>query len=73
MCLVFCAHLLLYCAQLLWLKNIASDLMKFGYICFQGELYEAAIWQIPELYGELNSPQLEKITPLGAHGGKIKW
>lgn len=59
--------------KLLWLKEIVSGLMKFGYMFFKGESYEAVIWQIPELYGELNSPQLEKITALGAHGGKIKW
>lgn len=39
----------------------------------EGESYGAAIWQMPELYGELNSPQLEKITLLDAHVGKIKW
>lgn len=39
----------------------------------EGESYGAAIWQIPELYGELNSPQLERITSLDAHVSKIKW
>ena len=39
----------------------------------EGESYGAAVWQIPELYGELNSPQLEKITSLDTHAGKIKW
>ncbi|KAB2628323.1 hypothetical protein D8674_033118 [Pyrus ussuriensis x Pyrus communis] len=37
------------------------------------ESYGAAIWQIPELYGELNSPQLERITSLDSQVGKIKW
>ncbi|KAK7274935.1 hypothetical protein RIF29_16037 [Crotalaria pallida] len=36
-----------------------------------GETYGAAIWQIPELYGELNSPQLERITSLDTHTGKM--
>ncbi|XP_050214677.1 WD repeat-containing protein DWA2-like [Mercurialis annua] len=36
-----------------------------------GESYGAAVWQIPELYGQLNSPQLEKIASLDAHSGKI--
>ncbi|KAK6245650.1 hypothetical protein SCA6_008740 [Theobroma cacao] len=36
-----------------------------------GESYGAAIWQIPELYGQLNSPQLEQIASLDAHVGKI--
>ncbi|KAH9759462.1 WD REPEATS REGION domain-containing protein [Citrus sinensis] len=39
-------------------------------IC-EGESYGAAIWQIPELYGQLNSPQLERIAALDAHVGKI--
>lgn len=39
----------------------------------KGESFGAAIWQIPELYGELNSPQLERITSLDTHAGKIKW
>ncbi|XP_028757808.1 WD repeat-containing protein DWA2 isoform X2 [Neltuma alba] len=38
----------------------------------KGESFGAAVWQIPELYGELNSPQLEKITSLDTHAGKIK-
>ncbi|GLT31354.1 hypothetical protein SLA2020_060960 [Shorea laevis] len=36
------------------------------------ESYGAAIWQIPELYGQLNSPQLDRIASLDAHVGKIK-
>ncbi|XP_057470229.1 WD repeat-containing protein DWA2-like [Actinidia eriantha] len=38
----------------------------------EGETYGAAIWQIPELYGELNSPQLERIGSLDALNSKIK-
>ncbi|KAI8004076.1 WD repeat-containing protein DWA2 [Camellia lanceoleosa] len=41
-------------------------------IVFRGEPYGAAIWQIPELYGQLNSPQLECIGFLDAHNSKIK-
>lgn len=39
----------------------------------EGESYGAAVWQIPELYGQLNSPQLEKIASLDAHSRKISW
>lgn len=39
----------------------------------KGESYEAAVWQIPELYGQSNSPQLECIASLDAHTAKIKW
>ncbi|GJX08272.1 ribonuclease H-like domain-containing protein [Tanacetum coccineum] len=37
-----------------------------------GESYGAAVWQIPELYGQSNSPQLECIASLDAHSSKIK-
>ena len=36
-----------------------SDLIVFFVI--EGESYGAAIWKIPELYGQLNSPQLERM------------
>lgn len=39
----------------------------------EGESYGAAVWQIPELYGQLNSPQLEKIASLDEHSRKISW
>ncbi|KAK8677671.1 hypothetical protein V6N13_143196 [Hibiscus sabdariffa] len=48
--------------------------METGLIVFfagEGESYGAAIWQIPELYGQLNSPQLERIASLDAHTRKI--
>ena len=50
--------------------------MESGLIIFivvEGESYGAAVWQIPELYGQLNSPQLERIASLDAHVGKINW
>lgn len=50
--------------------------LESGSIVFfviEGEFYGAAIWQIPELYGQLNSPQLEQIASLDAHVGKINW
>ncbi|KAI8016253.1 WD repeat-containing protein DWA2 [Camellia lanceoleosa] len=36
----------------------------FSTVFSYGESYGAAIWQIPELYGQLNSPQLERIGSL---------
>ncbi|GMH04658.1 hypothetical protein Nepgr_006498 [Nepenthes gracilis] len=44
----------------------------FSTVFFNGESYGAAVWQIPELYGQLNSPQLEQIAALDAHTSKIK-
>lgn len=43
------------------------------HVIIEGESYGAAVWQIPELYGQLNSPQLERIASLDAHLGKINW
>lgn len=60
----------LYSNLLIWVETIC------GLTCFcfiKGESYGAAIWQIPELYGQLNSPQLERIASLDAHVGKINW
>ncbi|KAF4378490.1 hypothetical protein G4B88_027550 [Cannabis sativa] len=54
------------------LASCPFDQRIFSTVYFTGESYGAAIWQIPELYGELNSPQLEKITPIGENVGKIK-
>lgn len=42
-------------------------------LVIEGESYGAAVWQIPELYGQLNSPQLERIATLDAHKSKAKW
>ncbi|KAF2324766.1 hypothetical protein GH714_016700 [Hevea brasiliensis] len=42
-------------------------------VIIEDESYGAAVWQIPELYSQLNSPQLEKIASLDAHSGKINW
>ncbi|KAK0576172.1 hypothetical protein LWI29_013198 [Acer saccharum] len=47
------------------------DQRIFSTVFSTGETYGAAIWQIPELYGQLNSPQLEQIAVLDAHVGKI--
>ncbi|KAL5778337.1 hypothetical protein ACOSP7_011263 [Xanthoceras sorbifolium] len=47
------------------------DQRIFSTVFSTGETYGAAIWQIPELYGQLNSPQLERIAALDAHVGKI--
>ncbi|KAF6159815.1 hypothetical protein GIB67_030073 [Kingdonia uniflora] len=37
-----------------------------------GESYGAAVWKIPELYGQSNSPQLEQLVSLDAHTSKVK-
>ena len=43
-------------------------------ICFfgtAGETHGAAIWEIPELYGQTNA--LEQLVALKEHTFKIKW
>lgn len=57
--------------QVFWLVD--GQCLMFFLIVIEGESYGAAVWQIPELYGQLNSPQLERIASLDAHVGKIKW
>ncbi|XP_044476102.1 WD repeat-containing protein DWA2-like isoform X2 [Mangifera indica] len=47
------------------------DQRIFSTVFSSGESYGAAIWQVPELCGQLNSPQLERIAELDAHVGKI--
>ncbi|XP_074273411.1 WD repeat-containing protein DWA2-like isoform X1 [Silene latifolia] len=54
------------------LASCPFDQRIFSTVFFNGESYGAAIWQIPELYGQLNSPQLEKIAALDAHSSKIR-
>ncbi|XP_044512323.1 WD repeat-containing protein DWA2 isoform X2 [Mangifera indica] len=53
------------------LGSCPFDQRIFSTVFSSGESYGAAIWQIPELYGQLNSPQLERIAVLDAHVGKI--
>ncbi|KAF5747222.1 WD repeat-containing protein DWA2-like [Tripterygium wilfordii] len=53
------------------LASCPFDQRIFSTVFSTGESYGAAIWQIPELYGQLNSPQLERIASLDEHVGKI--
>jgi EARP and GARP complex-interacting protein 1 len=38
----------------------------------EDEGYGSAVWKIPELYGQSNSPQLEQLFTLDGHTGKIR-
>lgn len=53
------------------LSSCPFDQRIFSTVFSTGESFGAAIWQIPELYGQLNSPQLERVASLDAHVGKI--
>ncbi|CAI9117076.1 OLC1v1018400C1 [Oldenlandia corymbosa var. corymbosa] len=54
------------------LASCPFDQRIFSTVFSSGESFGAAIWQIPELYGQLNSPQLERIAALDGHDSKIK-
>ncbi|XVF16507.1 hypothetical protein REPUB_Repub10bG0037000 [Reevesia pubescens] len=49
------------------LVSCPFDQRIFSTIFSTSESYEAAIWQILELFRQLNSPQLEQITSFDAH------
>ncbi|CAA7020113.1 unnamed protein product [Microthlaspi erraticum] len=53
------------------LASCPFDQRIFSTVFSTGESFGAAIWQIPELYGQLSSPQLERVASLDAHVGKI--
>ncbi|KAI9120185.1 hypothetical protein K1719_008833 [Acacia pycnantha] len=69
---LFCEGLFSHPNEIWDLSSCPFDQRIFSTVYSSGESFGAAIWQIPELYGELNSPQLEKITSLDTHAGKIK-
>lgn len=54
------------------LASCPFDQRIFSTVFSNSESYGAAIWQIPEFYGQLNSPQLERIAALDSHTSKIK-
>ncbi|XP_042494765.1 WD repeat-containing protein DWA2-like [Macadamia integrifolia] len=54
------------------LSSCPFDQRIFSTVYSSGELFGAAVWRIPELYGQSNSPQLEQLFSLDAHAGKIK-
>ncbi|XP_010459740.1 PREDICTED: WD repeat-containing protein DWA2-like [Camelina sativa] len=53
------------------LASCPFDQRIFSTVFSTGDTFGAAIWQIPELCGQLNSPQLERVASLDAHVGKI--
>ncbi|KAJ7005664.1 WD repeat-containing protein DWA2-like [Populus alba x Populus x berolinensis] len=53
------------------LSSCPFDQRVFSTVFSAGESFGAAVWQIPELYGQLNSPQLERIASLDGHVGKV--
>lgn len=54
------------------LASCPFDARIFSTVFSNGESYGAAVWKIPELYGQSNSPQLEQLSSLDAHTGKIQ-
>ncbi|XP_047976185.1 WD repeat-containing protein DWA2-like [Salvia hispanica] len=54
------------------LASCPFDQRIFSTVFCSGETYGAAVWQIPELYGQLSSPQLESIASLDGHTSKLR-
>ncbi|KAL9261487.1 WD repeat-containing protein [Drosera capensis] len=67
-----CEGLFSHPSEIWDLASCPFDQRIFSTVFSSGESYGAAVWQIPELYGQLNSPQLEQIASLDSHTGKIK-
>ncbi|PKA60829.1 WD repeat-containing protein DWA2 [Apostasia shenzhenica] len=64
---------LFYHPNEIWdLKSCPFDSRIFSTVFTSGETYGASIWEIPELYGQSNSPQLEKLFSLQELSSKIK-
>ncbi|TVU04589.1 hypothetical protein EJB05_47708, partial [Eragrostis curvula] len=64
---------LFYHPNEIWdLKSCPFDHRVFSTVYTSGEGYGAAVWKIPELYGQSNSPQLEQLFTLDGHTGKIR-
>lgn len=69
---IICEGLFSHPNEIWDLSACPFDQRVFSTVFSSGESYGAAVWQIPELYGQLNSPQLERIASLDAHTCKIK-
>ncbi|KAL5713855.1 WD repeat-containing protein dwa2 [Ranunculus cassubicifolius] len=54
------------------LASCPFDARIFSTVFSTSESYGAAVWKIPELYGQSNSPQLEQLASLDDHNCKIK-
>ncbi|KAJ8772562.1 hypothetical protein K2173_027739 [Erythroxylum novogranatense] len=68
---IICEGLFSHPSEIWHLASCPFDQRVFSSVFSTGESYGAAVWQIPELYGQLNSPQLERIASLDGHVGKI--
>lgn len=56
---IICEGLFSHPNEIWDLSACPFDQRVFSTVFSSGESYGAAVWQIPELYGQLNSPQLE--------------
>lgn len=57
----------------LWNWFLYTGWWECNLCMIEGETYGASIWEIPELYGQSNAPQLEQLVSLNEHSFKIKW
>ncbi|KAK8947592.1 WD repeat-containing protein DWA2 [Platanthera guangdongensis] len=64
---------LFYHPNEIWdLKSCPFDSRIFSTVFMSGETYGASIWEIPELYGQSNAPQLEELVSLKERASKLK-
>ncbi|CAD5195625.1 unnamed protein product, partial [Musa acuminata subsp. malaccensis] len=64
---------LFYHPNEIWdLKSCPFNPRIFSTVFTLGETYGASVWQIPELNGQSNAPQLEQLVSLNEHSFKIK-
>ncbi|KAJ3692862.1 hypothetical protein LUZ60_011957 [Juncus effusus] len=69
---ILCEGLFYHPNEIWDLKSCPYNSRIFSTVFTSGETYGAAVWKIPELYSQSNSPQLEQIVSLDDHTEKIK-
>ncbi|XP_028549306.1 WD repeat-containing protein DWA2 [Dendrobium catenatum] len=67
-----CEGLFYHPSEIWDLKSCPFDSRIFSTVFTSGETYGASIWEIPELYGQSNAPQLEELVSLKEHASKLK-
>lgn len=67
-----CEGLFYHPTEIWDLKSCPFNPRIFSTVFTSGETHGASIWEIPELYGQTNAPQLEQLVSLDEHAFKIK-
>ncbi|KAM0945303.1 putative transcription factor WD40-like family [Dioscorea sansibarensis] len=67
-----CEGLFYHPSEIWDLKSCPFDPRIFSTVFTSGETHGASLWEIPELYGQSNAPQLKELVSLKEHSFKIK-